>query len=160
MEGIDAIGGRVEVRNGVKTIIVDAGALREVMLRLRRMGYDYLLSLSAVDYPREKSIRIVYHVTSAERLGDIVAVEVKVPREKPVVPSISDIYPAALMQEREEHEMLGVVFEGLTDTRHLLLPEDWPENLYPLRKDFVVREEPFMSTKPSKPFPSEGGKAP
>lgn len=143
---------RVEEREGVKVYIVEPNSLRAVVEALHREGYDYLLSISGVDEPKAKRIRVVYHFTRSSDSRSIIAVEVSVPRDKPVVPSISDLYPAAAIQEREEHEMLGIIFEGLHDARHLLLPEDWPEGSYPLRKDFVVREEPFMSTKPSKPL--------
>ena len=143
---------RVEERSGVRVYIVEPGSLRGIVEALHREGYDYLLSISGVDEPKAKRIRVVYHFTRSSDPGSVVAVEVGVPRDRPVVPSISDLYPAAALQEREEHEMLGIVFEGLHDTRHLLLPEDWPEGSYPLRKDFVVREEPFMSTRPSKPL--------
>ncbi|NOZ88637.1 MAG: NADH-quinone oxidoreductase subunit C, partial [Crenarchaeota archaeon] len=94
-------------------------------------------------------IRVVYHFTSSRSPSSLVALEVEVPRGEPRLPSISDVYPAAELQEREQREMLGVEFEGLRDRRHLLLPEDWPEGVYPLRKDFRVPDEPFMSTRPS-----------
>ncbi|KSW12076.1 hypothetical protein CF15_04680 [Pyrodictium occultum] len=143
---------RVEERQGVKVAIVEPSRLREAAERLREAGYDYLLMVSGVDEPKQGRMRIVYHITRSSNPSELVALEVMVPRDDPRVPSVYDIYPAAQIQEREEHEMLGIVFEGNPDLRHLLLPEDWPEGVYPLRKDFHVAEEPYISSKPSKPI--------
>jgi membrane-bound hydrogenase subunit beta len=52
-----------------------------------------------------------------------------------VVPDISDIVPSAAIYEREVYELVGIKFEGLQDSSHLLLPEGWPEGVFPLRKD-------------------------
>ncbi len=147
LEGLEA---RMVDREGYRAAVVPAGRLREAAERLRAAGYDMLLSISGVDEPKRKVIRVVYHFTSSRSPSSLVALEVEVPREEPRLPSISDVYPAAELQEREQREMLGVEFEGLRDRRHLLLPEDWPEGVYPLRKDFRVPDEPFMSTKPSR----------
>jgi NADH:ubiquinone oxidoreductase subunit C len=142
----------VEERHGFTVFRVPARRLREAAERLRGAGYTYLLSISGVDEPKQARIRVVYHFTRPDSPGEVVALETSVPRDEPRLPSIHDIYPAALFQEREEHEMLGIVFEGLPDTRHLLLPPDWPPNVYPLRKDYRVADEPFMSRRPSKPL--------
>ena len=139
---------RIASREGYQAAVVPRERLREAAERLRSAGYDMLLSISGVDEPKRKVIRVVYHFTSSRNPRSLVALETEAPRDEPRVPSISDIYPAAELQEREEHEMLGIIFEGLRDTRHLLLPEDWPEGVYPLRKDFRVPDEPWMSTKP------------
>ena len=158
-------GGRVEERKNFKAIVVPADKLRSVISDLKSMGYDYLLTVSGVDEPQAGRIRVVYHLTKTSNPADIVAVEVSVPRDNAVVDSIHDMFEGALLQEREEHEMLGIVFRGNPDTRHLLLPPDWPPGVYPLRKDFKVIDEPHISTKPSKPVwvlkpelkPKEGG---
>ncbi|NJE85390.1 hydrogenase [Thermococcus sp. CX2] len=62
-------------------------------------------------------------------------VEVKVPKDDPTLPDISDIFPIALQFEREVMEMVGLDFEGAPDKRRLFLPEDFPEGIYPLRLD-------------------------
>ena len=142
----------VEEREGTTVFRVEPRRLREAAARLREAGYTYLLSISGVDEPKQERIRIVYHFTRPDSPGEVVALETAVPRGEPRVPSISSIYPAALYQEREEHEMLGIEFEGLPDTRHLLLPEDWPAGVYPLRRDYRVPDEPFMAPRQSKPL--------
>ncbi len=50
------------------------------------------------------------------------------------VPSICDLIPSATLMERELMEMFGVRVEGTPDTTHLLLPDQWPDGEYPLRK--------------------------
>jgi len=51
------------------------------------------------------------------------------------IPSIADIIPGVGWAEREVRDMFGLRPVGLPDERRLVLPDDWPENLYPLRKD-------------------------
>jgi NADH:ubiquinone oxidoreductase subunit C len=144
-------GGRVESRKNYKAIIIPSDKLRNIIEELANIGYNYLLSISGVDEPKAGRIRVVYHFTRIDSPLDLIAVEVSLPRDAPFVDSIHDIHGGALLQEREEHEMLGIIFRGNPDMRHLLLPPDWPPNVYPLRKDFKVIEEPHISTRPSKP---------
>ncbi|MBU2565391.1 MAG: NADH-quinone oxidoreductase subunit C, partial [Candidatus Thermoplasmatota archaeon] len=51
------------------------------------------------------------------------------------ISSICDIIPGALVTEREKQEMLGITVEGIPDSRRMFLPDDFPENVYPWRKD-------------------------
>ena len=143
---------KVEVSGETVRVKVEPGKVKEIMHMLKRLGIDLFLSLTAVDEPNANVIKILYHLTSIANPRLVVVVETSTPRDKLVVQSIADIYPAAQIQEREEHEMLGVVFEGNPDLRRLLLPPDWPKDTYPLRKDFKVVEEPFMATRQSKPI--------
>jgi len=62
-------------------------------------------------------------------------IDVHAPKDDPVLPDISDIFPIALQFEREGMEMVGIDFEGAPDKRRLFLPDDFPEGIYPLRLD-------------------------
>ncbi len=53
------------------------------------------------------------------------------------VPSVCGIIPSATLYERELVELFGITVTDTPDTTHLLLPEDWPDGVYPLRKDFT-----------------------
>jgi len=50
------------------------------------------------------------------------------------------LVPGAILYEREVHDLLGVVFDGHPDLSRLILPEDWPEDVYPLRKEYSPEE--------------------
>lgn len=50
--------------------------------------------------------------------------------------SVATIFPGANFIEREIQDLLGVRFIGHPDPRRLILADDWPEGVYPLRKDY------------------------
>ena len=115
-------------------VIVDAAELRQAVGALHGTAWGYLITISGVDLGVEKGqIELLYHFASG---AAVVTLRVQVAREDPVVPSIYDIIPSVGFYERELIEMLGVVIEGAPNTDRLFLPEDWPDGVYPLRKDF------------------------
>ena len=56
-------------------------------------------------------------------------------RENPAIESIAPFLPGAEWIEREIHDILGIDFKNHPDMRRLILSDDWPEGVYPLRKD-------------------------
>jgi len=58
--------------------------------------------------------------------------------EKLEFPSLTPSFPSAAWYEREIHDLFGLVPIGHPDLRRLVLHENWPLGLYPLRKDFVM----------------------
>jgi Ni,Fe-hydrogenase III component G len=91
-----------------------------------------LQTASGVDAPGE--IEILYH-WALDRIGLVVTVRTRVDRDRPEIASITSICPAAEWIEREMWELLGILFQGHPDLRHLLLVDDWPEGDFPLRRD-------------------------
>ena len=74
----------------------------------------------------------------------------EIPKAEPRVPSITPVIPGAILYEREIQDMFGIVVEDLPDPRPLVLPDDWPPENYPLRKDWKF-------TRPEEKIP--GGKS-
>ncbi len=72
-------------------------------------------------------------------------------------PSVTPRVPAAVWGEREVRDMYGLRPVGLPDERRLVLPDDWPDDLYPLRKDAMdYRQRPAPTTdEENYPFISE-----
>ena len=80
-------------------------------------------------------IEILYHFT-LEEINLLISLRVKLNHKKPEIDSLAPIFEAANWVEREMHEILGINFKGHPNLRRLLLPEDWPEGVYPLRRDY------------------------
>jgi len=78
-------------------------------------------------------------------------------REKPAIESITPFLPAAEWIEREIHDILGIDFTNHPDMRRLILSDDWPEGVYPLRKDAkkpAERPDGEPSSRPSPESPA------
>jgi len=102
-----------------------------VGLRVQRIGW--LAAISGLDPgPESGKIELLYHFCQA---AAIITLRLMVPRQGAVVPTLSLIIPSAESSEREIAEMFGVTFDGLRATGHLYLPDGWPEETFPLRKD-------------------------
>ncbi len=86
----------------------------------------------------EGSVEALYHFCE----GDAVAtLRVTVPYGAATIPSICHLIPSATLYERELAEMFGVTVAGTPDSSHLLLPDEWPAGVYPLRKSFTGKIE-------------------
>ncbi|MBN1781466.1 NADH-quinone oxidoreductase subunit C [bacterium] len=88
---------------------------------------------SGVDTPRGV-IEILYHFDFYQ-LPQVFSLRVMVDKKNPKVESLAGVSKAIEWIEREIHELLGIEFTGHPDMRHLILPDDWPEGNYPLRRD-------------------------
>jgi NADH-quinone oxidoreductase subunit C len=122
-------------------IHVEPAAIADVCAFLKsdpELAFDCLSNESGVDYKAEGHIQVVYHLFSY-RHRHFIVLKVNAPRDNPVVQTVETVWKAANWLEREIYDLLGVVFEGHSDLRRLLMPEDWIG--YPLRKDFVEPEE-------------------
>jgi NADH-quinone oxidoreductase subunit C/D len=128
--------------------IVAVDKLIEVATFLRdELGYDYLSSVTGVDYLPEEKMEVVYHVYKTTG-GPGLAYKVQVPRDNPEVPSLTSLYAGAEFQEREAWDLLGIKFTNHPDLRRILMWEGFAG--HPLRKDW---QEPFFEEE-TKPFGS------
>jgi NADH:ubiquinone oxidoreductase subunit C len=102
-------------------------------------GFDRLITISAVDNSR--TLELVYHLTGPHRM--VVSIAVEFPRDLPAIATVSDILPPAAIYERQIHDLFGIVFHGHPGLAKIVLNEDWPENEYPLRKDWKPNPDTF-----------------
>jgi len=80
-------------------------------------------------------MEILYHFT-LEDINLVISLRVKLDKSKLEIDSLTPSFEAANWIEREIHEMLGIKFKGHPDLRRLLLPDEWPKDSYPLRRDY------------------------
>lgn len=137
-----------DVRKGYEGYLVAPEKLVDVVTVLRdELGYDYLSSVTGVDYLPDGKMEVVYHFYHSTGGGSLV-LKAQTPRENAVVPSLVPLYAGAEFQEREIWDLLGIRFEGHPDLRRILMWEGFAG--HPLRKDW---REPFFEEE-SKPFKS------
>lgn len=102
---------------------------------VNEQGFRHLSTVTAVDV--NDHMEVIYHLS---RGGGSLSLRILLPKEKLVLPTAVDLVPGAVLYEREVHEMFGVVFEGHPDLQPLLLPDCWPEGLYPMRKNLSLAQ--------------------
>ena len=116
-------------------LTIPAEKISEVASELKNskeLAFDYLISLTAVDY--KDKFTVVYHIESTKlRLLLVFKTDVT-DRENPVVDTVSTIWPTAGFHEREVFDLFGIKFNGHGDLRRLFLEDDYG---FPLRKDFM-----------------------
>jgi NADH-quinone oxidoreductase subunit C len=120
-------------------VVVDPGAIVEICRFLNEdpeLAMDCLSNQSGVDY--KDRVEVVYHLFSYKHRHGAV-LKVKLPRENPSIATVESVWKSANWMEREIFDLLGVNFEGHSDMRRILMPEDWIG--HPLRKDFVEPAE-------------------
>ncbi|MEB3844358.1 MAG: NADH-quinone oxidoreductase subunit C [Desulfurococcales archaeon] len=128
---------------------IDASSIREAAARMKEAGFDHVKDVTAVDYMKEGRFRIIYNLSSYNNFDlsyYIVGLAYDIPRDKPETVSLADIYTSAEFQEREVYEGFGIIFKGHPDLKPLLLSPPVAEQK-PLRKDFIVREEPEIKVE-------------
>jgi Ni,Fe-hydrogenase III large subunit/Ni,Fe-hydrogenase III component G len=84
----------------------------------------------------------ILHLFSLDREHLYVLLESAVSEKDLRIGSITGVVPGANWAEREYHDAIGVHPEGHPDPRRLLLADDWPEGVYPLRRDFPYNYQP------------------
>ncbi len=91
------------------------------------------------------NIGVFYHVRTSNAF---LTIQAEVPKEHPKIATVNAIAPSATLHELEVADLLGVMFEGNPSSGHFVLPETWPEGIYPLRKDVKASE---VKLNPSSP---------
>lgn len=123
--------------NTNQSILVKPEKVVEVMQELNQNpDYDFgvLVNLTSVDYP--ENFTVVYHLNSLTHLHKV-TVKVQLDKANPQLPSITSVWNAANVQEREVYDLMGIVFTGHPNLKRILLADDFVG--HPLRKDFKLQ---------------------
>ncbi|HDS59882.1 MAG TPA: NADH-quinone oxidoreductase subunit C [Thermoplasmatales archaeon] len=117
---------------------VERHRLKEVVAHLidRTDHFPHFSVISPSDEGDQVELNYHFTVNYGIPQGEIaVTLKVLVPKDDCWVPTLTDLIPGTAFSEREIIEMMGVDVHGLEDKRHLFLTEDFPEGVYPWRRD-------------------------
>ena len=116
---------------------------------VNQLGARFVISVGTDMRPRGGAFRVSY-ILSFDKDKTFLILQSEIPENDLKVPSITPQVPAADWSEREAYDMLGILPENHPDPRRLILPDDFPEGIHPLRREFGYNDR----------FPSEPGNAP
>jgi NADH:ubiquinone oxidoreductase subunit C len=102
---------------------------------LQHTDVYHVSAITGIDNGQQ--IELYYHFWCNQGIS----LYIRLPREEPVVPSITNLIPGASFYEREIYEMLGVQFTGLQQLPALLMPDDWNGRQFPLRTESKTQEK-------------------
>lgn len=118
-------------------ILIDKRAFGKAIRHLaKKMEFTHVSTITGVDVGKE--IEVIYHLNRGGKTE--LSLKVRVAKDKPVLPTITDLIPGATLYEREVHDLLGVTFEKHQDLSPIILPEGWPPDVYPLRKKWTTKK--------------------
>ena len=141
------------------TITVKINLLPDVVHYLYYQHDGWLPVLFGNDERTLNGHYAVYYALSMEGAEKCwIVVKALVDADSREFPSVTPRVPAAVWGEREIRDMYGLIPVGLPDQRRLVLPDDWPEDMHPLRKDamdYRLRPEPTTDSE-TYPFINEG----
>lgn len=116
-----------------ETVIVDKGIIVDVAKELRdKHNLKLLVNLTGVDYP--ENFAAIYRLASAEDFTHEVSLKVLLPKDKPEIASLTAVFQAADVQERETWDLMGITYKGHPNLVRILTTDDFEG--HPLRKDF------------------------
>ena len=150
----------IDTRVETKTAGVKKNSYSVMWLQINPQNFkDAIKFLSTTQFPhfaiisgndKGEEIELIYHfsIYYGERFKEIsINLTTYLPKENLRIPTITDLIPGAQTAEREIKEMFGVTMEGLPDLANIFLSEDFPKDVYPLRKDekgaakMVIKED-------------------
>ena len=135
-------------------VVIASEDLRLAVAALQEAHWGYLSAITGMDLGVESQLEALYHFCSGPA---VTSLRVRLPRSNDVaITSISDLIPPAALFERELHEMLGVTITGAALSDRLFLPDDWPENVYPMRADFKLEQAAPVAGKHADEAPEQG----
>ncbi len=103
---------------------------------IKEGGFSILCTITGLDLGDK--LGAIYHLARVS--GEMLNLEVAVPKAQPVLATVTPYFPAADAYERELVDLLGMQVQGLPTGNRYPLPDDWPANQYPLRKDWKQAE--------------------
>jgi len=128
------------------SLVIKPGQILDVCQTLHA-DYDFemLVAQSAVDYWPQLTPRfhVIYRLRSLEH-NQIIGLRVPLDGNAPHIPTVEGIYKNANWFERELWDMFGIIIDGHSDLRRILMPHDWEG--HPLRKDYPLGYEEVQFT--------------
>ena len=128
----------VSHRDDETVIEIEKNNLPEVCYYLCKELDGRLVTMVGCDEREYTGTFTLYYVFAFSLQQYFIIVKTQVSESDPTYPSCSVEIPALNWYEREVRDLMGLRALGHPDSRPLILHGDWPEDCFPLRKDFTI----------------------
>lgn len=123
----------------LENIQFELDVFTEEMAKLKyEKGFDFLVTIVGEDFG-EEGLGCIYILENTQTHERISVKAVNADRNEPYIPSVTRLWYAAEMLEREVYDFFGIKFIGHRDMRRLYLRSDFKG--YPFRKDYDMSPE-------------------
>ena len=143
---------------GTVSVSITPAAIQSICKEIYSQGARFVSS-AATDQIRKNNTLELSHFFSFDEEHLTCIVKAQIDAAAPSIQSIASLIPGANWAERECHDMLGIEFIGHPDSRRLMLADDWPEGVHPLRKDFPYDYRPPSAPENAVPLKTPGPQA-
>jgi membrane-bound hydrogenase subunit beta len=128
--------GRKRVPHFTLWVDLDREFLKPAIMALMEIQFPHLSVIAGADLGDAIRLLYIFSVQYGSPKSEyMVTFGIELPKTDLTVPTISDLIPGAVFSEREKQEFFGIRVVGIPDGRRLFLPEDFPEGVFPWRKD-------------------------
>jgi len=137
---------RTRLFRGEKTIVVKKDRIVDICLLLRDhpdTNFNYLSDITAVDHLDHiesvgERFEVVYNLYSMATFNRL-RLKAQVGEDDESIDTVEGVWPSAGWNEREVYDLFGITFNGHSDLRRILMPDDWVG--HPLRRDYPIGGE-------------------
>lgn len=119
--------------SNIEMLKLDASELVKACELLKNeKDFDSLDLITTVEV--KSGYQSVYSFCSTKNTSKF-RMKVTLPKDNPIIPTVSHLWKSADWYEREAYDMMGVVYTGHPNLRRILNPDNWEG--FPLRKDYI-----------------------
>ena len=136
-----AVQGLSSPQPGRLFVDVERRALRPAARALIDLGARYMVGIGWDEIARNGTLGLG-HAFAFDADHVAVVLRAAAPAGDPSFESITPDIPSAGWSEREYQDLLGMTFTGHPKPKRLVLADDWPAGVYPLRKEVPYNLEP------------------
>ena len=125
-------------KDGRKVLKVAKENLLALLSDLKDNGFTHLSLITGID--RKSKLEVVYHLHNLTK-NEYVVVKTENLDER--VTSATGLFKSADWDEREQYDLMGIVFEGHPNLKRVFLPDSWVG--HPLRKNYDLSKVQYIN---------------
>jgi len=110
-----------------------------VRYAVNRLGARFVISVGT-DRREKTGDYTISYVLAFDEDKKFLVLQSHLPPDDPTIGSVTPDVPAANWSEREARDLVGIVPVGHPDPRRLILPDDFPNDIHPLRREYEYNE--------------------